>query len=240
LGEVIGKIEEMVNEGATIVDIGAWSSRPGATEISGDEEIARMKKILSGVRKAYPELLISVDTYRAEVARLAVRDFEADIINDISAGTMDKKMFETIAELQIPYIIMHMKGIPRKMQKNPVYQNITKEIITFLAEKVNDLRLMGVNDIIIDPGFGFGKTIDHNFQLLKELNHFKALDLPLLVGLSRKSTIYKTLDVRSEEALNGSTVLNTLAILNGANILRVHDIKEAKEVIKLLKAYNKA
>jgi dihydropteroate synthase len=235
--EVIRKIEWMVDEGVTFVDIGAWSSRPGANEISVGEELKRLENILPGVRRAFPDLLISVDTYRSEVARVAIKDFEADIINDISAGNMDKGMFATIAELQVPYIIMHMKGMPNNMQKNPEYQNITKEITTYLAKKVDELRLMGVNDIIIDPGFGFGKTIKHNFQLLKGLHHFKALDLPLMAGLSRKSTIYNTLGISANEALNGTTVLHTLAIINGANILRVHDVKEAIQVIQLLKAY---
>ncbi|MCK5169722.1 MAG: dihydropteroate synthase, partial [Bacteroidales bacterium] len=204
------------------------------------EEIKRLSPVLEKIREEYPDMIISVDTFRSEVARKVVNEFNVDIINDISAGELDERMFDTIAELKVPYIIMHMKGTPDNMQENPRYENVVKEVMYYFSEKVEKLKLMGVNDIIIDPGFGFGKTIEHNYQLLKHLDDFKIFELPLLVGVSRKSMVYKFLEVSPEMALNGTTVVNTLALLGGADILRVHDVKEAKEAIQLTNKFLEA
>ncbi len=231
--EIIAQVTKMNNEGTDIIDIGAYSSRPGAVDISTREEIKRLTSILDIIRNKFPNLILSVDTFRSEVAKEVVNNFNVDIINDISAGELDSKMFELIAELDIPYVMMHMSGSPKNMQDNPQYDNVVKSVMTYFEEKVNKLKVLGVNDVIIDPGFGFGKTIEHNYQLLNYLDNFKVFELPILVGVSRKSMIYKALDLTAEEALNGTSVLNTIALLNGANILRVHDVKEAKESIKL-------
>ena len=240
LDKIINQVTEMIENGCDIIDVGAYSSRPGAKEVSVDEEIKRLSPVLEKIREEYPDMIISVDTFRSEVARKVVNEFNVDIINDISAGDLDERMFDTIAELKVPYIIMHMKGTPDNMQENPRYENVVKEVMYYFSEKVEKLKLMGVNDIIIDPGFGFGKTIEHNYQLLKHLDDFKIFELPLLVGVSRKSMIYKFLEVSPEMALNGTTIVHTLALLGGADILRVHDVKEAKEAIQLTNKFLEA
>ena len=238
--DILKRCESILQEGAGIIDIGAYSSRPGADNVSGEEELKRLTTALEWIRKEYPNTIISVDTFRASVAEDVVKNFEVDIINDIAAGELDDKMFETVARLNVPYIMMHMKGNPQSMQQNPKYNNLIQEISTYLAEKVEQLSYLGVNDIIIDPGFGFGKTIDHNYQLLKEMRQLHLFQLPILVGVSRKSMIYKLLEVEPKDALNGTSVLNTVALLNGANILRVHDVKEAVECVKLVQQLQNA
>ncbi|WP_075590119.1 dihydropteroate synthase [Labilibacter marinus] len=231
---ILSRVEQMIQDGADIIDIGAYSSRPGAKHISEEEELERLNTVLASIRANYPEIIISVDTFRASVAACVVNEFKVDIINDISAGDMDEKMFETIARLNVPYIIMHMKGTPQNMQVNPNYEkDIVFEVIDYLAEKKRQLSLLGVHDVIIDPGFGFGKTLDHNYQLLNRLDDLRLLELPILVGVSRKSMIYKLLETSPEEALNGTTALNMVALERGAGILRVHDVKEAKDCISI-------
>ena len=231
--KILGRVNTMINDGCDILDIGAYSSKPGAKNITPNEELKRLLPVLEIVRTKFPDIIISVDTFRSEVAKKVVADFSVNIINDISAGELDDKMFETMAGLNVPYIMMHMQGNPQNMQNNPQYNNVIQELMEYFSEKVEKLKLLGVHDLIIDPGFGFGKTVDHNYQILKYLDDFKIFELPILVGLSRKSMINKILEISPEEALNGTTVLNTLALINGANILRVHDVKEAKETIKL-------
>ncbi len=236
--DIVEKIcKKMIEEGADIIDVGAFSSRPGATMIPAATEMKRLKKALYAIRKTFPGIIVSVDTFRSEIAKKVVNDFEVDIINDISAGELDKNMFSTMANLQVPYIIMHLKGTPENMQQNTEYKNIIKEIMLYFSEKIQQLRNMGVHDIIIDPGFGFSKTTDHNFKLLQELELFEIFELPVLAGLSRKSMIYKTLDIKPGEALNGSTVLHTIALQKGVDILRVHDVKEAREAIRLVQRF---
>ena len=236
---ILSQATKMIGEGADIIDIGGQSTRPGSERISVKEELQRVLSAIETILKNFPETIISVDTYQAIVAEECVRSGAA-IINDISAGNMDSEMISTVAKLKVPYICMHMKGTPENMQQQPTYENITKEVLDFFIQKTDECRRAGINDVIIDPGFGFGKTITHNFTLLKELSAFKMLEKPIMAGLSRKSTIYKTLGINTNEALNGTTVLNTLALQNGANILRVHDVKEAKEVIKLYEQYEQA
>ena len=226
------QVEKMMREGVDILDVGAQSSRPGAKIISEEEESNRLLPFFSVLRKEFPDLILSVDTFRAEIVK-KIADQGADIINDIAAGEMDKKMFSTILELNIPYIMMHMQGTPSDMQIKPEYQEVVTEVFNFLETKVDYLKKQKFNNIIIDPGFGFGKSLAHNYSLLKNLNQFKKMNFPILVGLSRKSMIQKVLNVKAEEALNGTSMLNTVALLNGANILRVHDVKEAKECIRL-------
>ncbi|MBN2349833.1 MAG: dihydropteroate synthase [Bacteroidales bacterium] len=234
------KTQQIFSEGASFIDIGGYSSRPGAANISVEEEFKRLAMALEIVRTEYPEVIISVDTFRSSIARRVVKDFSVDIINDISAGELDTEMFATIAELQVPYIIMHMKGNPQNMQDSPAYTDILKEIFMYFSKKIQILNKLGVNDIILDPGFGFGKTTGHNYRILNQLIHFEIFELPLMVGLSRKSMIYKILENTPDDALNGTTVLNTLALLNGAHILRVHDVKQAIEAIALVKQYIQA
>ena len=220
-------------KGADIIDVGCVSTRPGSRPITAKDETAQAVKVLTSLKKSFPEIIISIDTYRADVAR-ASADAGADIINDISGGMMDVNMFPTVAELHIPYILMHMQGTPETMQMKPSYTDVTKEILFFLSEKVCLLKRMGVNDIIIDPGFGFGKTIEQNFHLLKDIDFFKFLSHPLLIGVSRKSMIWKVLKSSPEKALNGTSVLNTYALLKKAGIIRVHDVKEARECVELI------
>ena len=236
---ILQQAAEMLNEGATILDMGGQSTRPGSERITAEEEAARVLPAIELVHKKFPEAFISVDTYYAAVAVQAVAA-GACIVNDISGATMDEDMLSTVGKLNVPYICMHMKGRPETMQHDPVYENVTREVLDFFIQQTEQCRQQGINDVIIDPGFGFGKTIMHNFQLLKELNVFKMLERPILAGLSRKGTIYKTLHITAEEALNGTTVLNTIALLNGANILRVHDVKDAVEAITLVEVYNAA
>ncbi|MEO8087525.1 MAG: dihydropteroate synthase [Bacteroidota bacterium] len=223
---------KMIDEGAKIIDVGAQSTRPGAELVSSKNEWLRLQKPLALLRKTFPEVIFSVDTFYAEVAANAAQE-GADIINDISGGTMDMKMFETIGRHKIPYVLMHIQGNPQSMQLDPTYKDVVKEVMDFFSDSIFRLNAAGVTDIIIDPGFGFGKTTDHNFKLLNNLDLFKIFDRPILAGLSRKSMVNKVLGTKPENALNGTTVLNTLALLKGANILRVHDVKEAVETIKL-------
>ena len=231
---ILDRCQQILDEGASIIDIGAYSSRPGAAEVSEAEEMERLRTGLELIRQHHPEAIVSVDTFRADVARMCVEEYGAALINDISAGQMDEQMFPTIARLGVPYVIMHMKGTPKDMQICPQYDHFLKEIFYFFSEKVQKLRDLGVKDIIIDPGFGFGKTLEHNYQLMNHLEEFKLFELPILVGVSRKSMIYKLLETTPEEALNGTTALNAIAIQKGAHILRVHDVKEAVETVKII------
>ena len=231
---IIDRLHQIMNEGASIVDIGGYSSRPDAEHISTEEEMKRLRNGLEIIRKHRPEAIVSVDTFRADVAKMCVEEYGAAIINDISAGQMDEQMFATIARLGIPYVIMHMKGTPQTMQVCPQYEHFLKEIFYYFSEKVQKLRDLGVKDIIIDPGFGFGKTLEHNYELMSHLEEFSLFELPVLVGVSRKSMIYKLLDTTPQEALNGTTALNTVALLKGANILRVHDVREAVESVRIV------
>ena len=228
--------EKMLSEGADILDLGAQSTRPGSERITADEELKRLIPSLEAITENFPDSIISVDTYYSRVVTESV-PAGASIINDISGGNMDKGMIETVALLNVPYILMHMKGEPGTMQKNPEYDDVTREVLDYFIFKTAELKKAGIRDIIIDPGFGFGKTIDHNFELLRNLFLFKMTELPILAGLSRKSTVYKTLGISADESMNGTTVMNTIALLNGADILRVHDVKEAKETIKLVERY---
>ena len=223
---------KMIEEGAAIIDVGAYSTRPGAGEISEEEELKRLIPAIQLIRKEFPEIIISADTFRSSVAIRAVSE-GAGIINDISGGSLDLKMFETVATLQVPYVLMHMKGTPQTMQDNPIYENVTREVKNYFSEKIKTLGELGVKQIIIDPGFGFGKTMEHNYQLLKNMEEFHSFHLPLLAGFSRKSMINQLLHTQPTDALNGTTVLNTIALSKGANILRVHDVKEAKEAITI-------
>jgi dihydropteroate synthase len=231
--DILQKVKKMLSEGATFIDVGAYSSRPGAIHISEKKELQRIVPIIKLLVNHFPEIIISVDTFRSSVAKKTV-EAGAAIINDISGGKMDANMFKTVAELKVPYIIMHMLGTPQSMQKNPRYEDVTKEVISFFAEQLSKLHQLKVNDVLIDVGFGFGKTIEHNYKLLKNLSLFKNLDAPILVGISRKSMLYKPLEITAQLALNATTSANTIALLNGANILRVHDVKEAMEAIKIV------
>lgn len=231
---IIQRLHQIVEEGASIIDVGAYSSRPNAQHISMDEEMKRLRIGLNLIQKHIPNAVVSVDTFRADVAKMCVEEYNVALINDIAAGSMDEQMFTTIARLGVPYIIMHMQGTPQDMQENPHYDNLLKEIFYHFSKKVQQLRDLGVKDIILDPGFGFGKTIEHNYQLMNHLEEFKLFELPLLVGISRKSMIYKLLGTTPEEALNGTTALNTIALMKGANILRVHDVKAAVEAVTIV------
>lgn len=231
--DILSQTEKMLLQGATFIDVGAYSSRPGAKHISEEEELNRIVPVIHLLIKKFPEIIISVDTFRSRVAQETI-NAGAAIINDISGGKMDKNMFTTVANLQVPYVLMHMLGTPQNMQKNPIYSDVTKEIISFFAAQIHKLHQLKLNDLIIDVGFGFGKTIDHNFEILKNLSLFKSLDAPILAGISRKSMLYKTLNISAQQALNATTSANTIALLNGANILRVHDVKEAVEAVKIV------
>ncbi len=236
--DIKSRCREIIEEGGDIIDIGAYSSRSDAEHISAEEEKRRLRTGLEILRNEYPEAIVSVDTFRADVAEMCVKEYNVNIINDISAGEMDKEMFNTVARLQVPYIMMHMKGTPQDMQKSPQYTSLMKEIFMYFSEKVYKLHEMGVNDLILDPGFGFGKTLEHNYELMNHLEEFSLFNLPVLVGISRKSMIYKLLGNTPSEALNGTTALNTIALLKGANILRVHDVKEAVETVRIVTALN--
>lgn len=231
--EIVQVAALMLRDGASILDIGGQSTRPGSGRLNAEQEKQRVLPAIEAIITAYPEAIISIDTYDATVAEKAVQA-GATIINDISSGDMDQTMLHTAANLKVPYICMHMQGTPVSMQKNPQYTNVTAQVLDYLARKADTCKQAGINDVIIDPGFGFGKTIEHNFTLLRQLSAFKILNCPLLAGLSRKSTIYKTLGTTAENALNGTTVLNTIALMNGADILRVHDVKAAVEAVMLL------
>jgi dihydropteroate synthase len=230
--EIVSQAEKMLTEGATILDLGAYSSRPDAEDISFEEEERRLLPALNMINSKFPEAIISVDTFRANIAEKAIEN-GAHIINDISGGTLDDKMFETVGRLKVPYVLMHIKGNSKTMKKLNQYDDMIQDICYYFSEKITALKNAGVRDIILDPGFGFAKNIDQNFELLHKLAEFKIFEFPILAGLSRKSMIWKTLKIDSDSALNGTTVLNTVALLNGANILRVHDVKEASEAVAL-------
>ncbi|UCS93586.1 dihydropteroate synthase [Echinicola marina] len=232
--QILDKAEKMIQEGAEILDIGGYSSRPGAINISTEEEIQRVIPSVNSIKQRFPDTLLSIDTFRHEVAKAAA-DVGADIINDISGGELDQKMIPTVGKLKIPYICMHMRGNPETMQAKTEYNNIEKEVLLFFSEKIKQCQEAGIHDIILDPGFGFAKTIEQNYRIIKNLSYFKSIKSPILAGVSRKSMIYKTLEITPEEALNGTTALNMAALINGAKILRVHDVKEAKETIRLYK-----
>ncbi|WP_293890994.1 dihydropteroate synthase [Flavobacterium sp.] len=230
---LLSQVEKMLLEGATFIDIGAYSSKPSAEFVSEDDEIRRLVPVIQLVLKKFPETLISVDTFRAKIAKAGIEN-GACIINDISAGSLDSTMMQTVAELQVPYVMMHMKGNPQTMQNLAIYETIVKEMLFYFSKKIALARSLGINDLLIDPGFGFAKTKDQNFEVMNNLELFQMLELPILVGVSRKSMIYKTLETSADFALNGTTVLNAIALQKGANILRVHDVKEAMEAIKLV------
>jgi len=231
-GDILNHVETILNEGATFLDIGAYSSRPNANHVSEDEELKRILPIVQLILKEFPKALVSIDTFRSKVAKLCV-DNGAALVNDISGGNMDKNMIKTIANLKVPYIMMHIKGTPQTMQQETKYSNLVKDILFYFSERITSARELGIIDLIVDPGFGFAKTIEQNFNLLNNLDLFKILELPIMVGLSRKSLIYKTLKNTQDDALNGTTVLNTIALQKGASILRVHDVKEAMQCIAL-------
>lgn len=228
------RVRQIADEGGTMMDVGAYSSRPGADDVSPKEEMERLRRGLKVVREEAPNMPLSVDTFRADVAKMAVEELGADIINDISGGELDPAMFTTVARLGVPYILMHMKGTPKTMQQAPRYDDLLKEVVLYFAKKVQQLRDLGQKDIILDPGYGFGKTLDQNYELLRHQEMLQVFELPLLVGVSRKSMIYHLLGTTPQEALNGTTVLNTIALTKGANILRVHDVKAALEVTQLI------
>lgn len=228
------RVKQMMNDGADMIDIGGYSSRPGANDVSTEEEMNRLRRGLRIIRKLYPNVPVSVDTFRADVARMCIEEEGADIINDISGGMMDRQMFRTVAQLHVPYIMMHMQGTPDSMQLAPHYDNLRQEVMLYFAERIDRLCQMGVKDIIVDPGFGFGKTMEHNYELMAHLEDFHVFGLPLLVGISRKTMIYKLLGGTPQTSLNGTTVLNTIALTKGAHILRVHDVKEAVEAKRIV------
>lgn len=234
--EIVRRVKQIVSEGAAIIDIGAYSSRPNADNVFAREEMERLRMGLKILFEIQPDAVVSVDTFRADVARMCVEEYGVAIINDIAAGEMDANMFHTVAALNVPYIMMHMQGTPQSMQQHPHYDNLLKEVFLYFARKVQQLRDLGVKDIILDPGFGFGKTMEHNYELLSHLEEFRIFELPLLVGVSRKSMIYRLLDINPQEALNGTTVLDTICLLKGADILRVHDVKEAVETVRIVQA----
>ena len=231
--QALEKAREMIQQGADILDVGAVSTRPGSQEISETEELERLSPVLEVLREAFPDFPLSVDTWRAGVARTVRERFGIQLINDISAGSLDPKMFPTMAQLGIPYIIMHMQGTPANMQNDPAYENVVDELLQFFAEKVYKLRKLGLNDIVIDPGFGFGKTLEQNYTLLGQLDSFRMFELPLMIGISRKSMIYKLLESKPDHALNGSTAAHMAALLKGTNLLRVHDVQAAVETVKI-------
>ncbi len=237
--EALQKATQMLAEGATILDIGGQTTKPGSVEVGIDEELQRVLPIIKKIKEQFSDVILSIDTYHAAVAEAAI-EAGASMVNDVSGGFLDTTMLKTVAKLNVPYVCMHMKGTPQNMQENPTYDHVTKEILEYFIERIEACKIAGIKDVIVDLGFGFGKTIKHNFQLLKDLSVLKMLERPILLGISRKSTIYKTLDITANEALNGTTVLNTIGLQHGANILRVHDVKEAIECIKLTVAMNDA
>ncbi|WP_321334461.1 dihydropteroate synthase [uncultured Bacteroides sp.] len=232
--EIAARAKQILDEGASIIDIGAYSSRPNAEHITSEEEMRRLRLGLEIINRNHPDAVISVDTFRADVAEVCVKEYGVAIVNDIAAGEMDERMFDTVARLNVPYIMMHMQGTPQNMQKEPHYDNMIKEVFLYFARKVQQLRDLGINDIILDPGFGFGKTLEHNYELMGCLEEFSIFELPLLVGVSRKSMITGLLGITPQEALNGTTVLNTISLMKGADILRVHDVKQAVEAVKIV------
>lgn len=237
--QIAARVKQMMDEGANMIDIGGYSSRSGADDVSPQEEMERLRRGLRIVRKLYPDVPISVDTFRADVARMCIEEEGADLINDIAAGMMDRQMFKTVARLGVPYIMMHMQGTPETMQLDPHYNNLRREVMLYFAERIDRLCQMGAKDIIIDPGFGFGKTVEHNYELMNHLEDFSVFNLPILVGISRKSMIYKLIGGTPQTSLNGTTVLNTIALTKGAHILRVHDVKQAVEAKRIWQATTK-
>lgn len=235
--EILAKVEKMLAEGATFIDIGAYSSKPSAEFVSEEEELNRIVPVVQLLVKHFPEILISIDTFRSEVARVCIENGAA-MINDISAGNLDHKMLEVIAKYNVPYIMMHMRGTPETMQSMTEYEDVVKEVLFYFSEKISQARSLGINDLIIDPGFGFAKTITQNYEVMQKLELFENLELPILIGISRKSMIHKTLEISADEALNGTTFLNTIALTKGAQILRVHDVMEAVECVKLYDKLN--
>ena len=233
---IVERVWQMTDEGADMLDVGAYSSRPGADDVSTAEEMERLRFALGIVMRERPDTVVSVDTFRADVAKMCVEEYGASIINDISGGMLDGEMFSTVARLGVPYILMHMQGTPRDMQLAPHYDDMMREVFLYMAERINRLSELGVNDIILDPGFGFGKTLEHNYELMRHTREFAAFGRPVLVGVSRKSMIYKLLGGTPHTALNGTTVLNTIALMKGASILRVHDVKEAREAVSIYTA----
>lgn len=234
--EIAERVHQIVEEGGSMIDIGAYSSRPNAEDVPAEEEMRRLRQGLAVIRRECPEAVVSVDTFRADVAKMCVEEYGAAVINDISAGGMDGDMFPVVARLGVPYILMHMQGTPQTMQACPHYGNVVKDVMRYFSEKVQRLRDLGAKDIILDPGFGFGKTLEHNYALLDQLEEFSIFELPLLVGVSRKSMIYKLLGGGPEDALNGTTAIHVLALMKGACILRVHDVKAAVETVKIVNA----
>jgi dihydropteroate synthase len=233
--EIADRVTAILTEGGSMIDIGAYSSRPGADNVSTEEEMNRLRGGLQILRNIAPDAVVSVDTFRADVAKMCVEEYGVQIINDISGGELDNSMFDTVAALGVPYILMHMKGNPQTMQLEPHYDDLLTEMLRYFGTKVQQLHELGVKDVILDPGFGFAKTLEHNYELMNRLQDLQVLELPMLVGISRKSMVYRLLGNTPEEALNGTSVLNTLALLKGASILRVHDVKEATEVVKIVK-----
>jgi dihydropteroate synthase len=235
--DILSKVENMIQEGATFIDVGAYSSRPNAEHISEEEELNRIVPIVDLLLNTFPEILLSIDTFRSRVAKISIES-GASMINDISAGKLDENMLQTVSKLHVPYIMMHLRGTPQNMQKLTHYDNLVKDILFYFSARIHSAKELGITDIIVDPGFGFAKTIDQNFELLNHLDLFKMLELPILVGLSRKSMIHKSLSITANEALNGTTVLNTIALQKGAKIIRVHDVKEAVECVRLFNLIN--
>ena len=234
--EIAERVEQILAEGGQMIDIGAYSSRPNADDVSTKEEMERLRRGLRILREKAPDAIVSVDTFRADVAKMCVEEYGVQIVNDISGGELDKEMFPTVARLGVPYVLMHMKGTPQTMQEAPHYDDLMKEVLLYFAEKIQQLRDLGQKDIILDPGFGFAKTLEHNYELLSHLEALQIFELPILVGVSRKSMIYKLLGTTAQEALNGTTVLNTICLMKGcANILRVHDVKECVEAVEIYK-----
>lgn len=233
---VTARVRQILDEGGTMIDVGAYSSRPGADDVSPEEEMRRLRKGLAVLRKAVPDAVVSVDTFRSDVARMCVEEFGVQMINDISGGELDAAMFKTVAALHVPYILMHMKGTPQTMQEAPRYEHFVEEVFLYFARKVQQLHELGVCDIVLDPGFGFGKTLGHNYELMNRLEDFREFGLPVLVGVSRKSMVYHLLATAPENALNGTTALHTVALMKGAHVLRVHDVKEAVECVKIVDA----
>jgi len=233
--EAVKQVDKMLSEGADFIDIGAQSTRPNAPLLSPEDEIKRLTPILKAIKSTFTEVVLSVDTFQSKVARFVIEEFDVDVINDVSAGELDAEMLPTIAHYNVPYIMMHMRGNPGIMQTLTNYNDIVVDIIKYFAQKIEKTKLLGINDVLIDPGFGFSKTLEQNYELLKRLKEFTIIGLPILVGLSRKSMIYKLLNKTPDQSLNATSVLNAMALFHGANILRVHDVKEAKEVIQLMK-----
>jgi dihydropteroate synthase len=231
---ILNRVNRILQEGGSMVDIGAYSSRPGADEVSTEEEMRRLREALTVIRREHSDIILSVDTFRADVAKMCVEEYGVQIINDISGGMLDPDMFKTAARLGVPYILMHMRGNPKTMQQLTQYNSFVKDVFIYFAEKLQELRDLGQKDIILDPGFGFGKTLEQNYELMQHMNEFKMFDLPVLVGISRKSMIYKLFGTTPQESLNGTTALNTYALMQGAHILRVHDVKQAVEAVQIV------